>query len=76
MNSFFNEYKSRGIYILYVLLWLVLLIIKLIEFTTAIDIKYSVAYIIMFCPSPSSASRILVVTHIRDTEYKIMNRNI
>ncbi len=46
MNSFFNEYKSRGIYILYVLLWLVLLIIKLIEFTTAIDIKYSVAYIV------------------------------
>ena len=32
--------------------------------------------IIMFCPSPSSASRILVVTHILDTEYKIMNRNI
>ena len=31
---------------------------------------------IMFCPSPSSASRILVVTHILDTEYKIMNRNI
>ena len=42
MNSFFNEYKSRGIYILYVLLWLVLLIIKLIEFTTAIDIQYGV----------------------------------
>ena len=32
--------------------------------------------IIMFCPSPSSASRILVVIHILDTEYKIMNRNI
>jgi hypothetical protein len=32
--------------------------------------------IIKFCPSPSSASRILVVTHILDTEYKVMDRNI
>ncbi len=42
--SFFNEYKSRGIYIIiqYALPWLVLLIINLIEFITAIDIKYSV----------------------------------